>query len=75
MSNKQAVIVYNNINFKNKKRDQVIGYIDIIWSKTTAGIILCPKLLLLGLHQSIYNLTIPLRLKDRHGVSMSDDNI
>ncbi len=31
---------------------------------TTAAIILCPGLPLLGLHQSIYNLTIPLRLKD-----------
>jgi hypothetical protein len=31
---------------------------------TIAAIILCPKLLTLGLYQSIYNLTIPLRLKD-----------
>ena len=28
------------------------------------AIIFCPKLLLLGLHQFIYNLTILLRLKD-----------
>jgi hypothetical protein len=31
---------------------------------TIAAIILCPRLPLLGLRQSIYNLTIPLRLKD-----------
>ena len=30
----------------------------------TAAIILYPKLLLLGLYQSIYNPTIPLKLKD-----------
>ena len=30
----------------------------------TTAIILCPRLPLLGLCQSIYNLTIPLRLKD-----------
>ncbi len=33
-------------------------------SMTTAAIVLCPRLLLLGLYQSIYNLTILLRLKD-----------
>ena len=31
---------------------------------TTAAIILCPRLPLSGLYQSIYNLTIPFRLKD-----------
>jgi len=30
----------------------------------TIAIMLCPELPLLGLHQSIHNLTIPLRLKD-----------
>ena len=33
-------------------------------SITTAIIILCPKLPTLGLYQSIYNLTIPFKLKD-----------
>jgi hypothetical protein len=37
---------------------------DIIQSMTIAAIILYPKLPILGLYQSIYNLTIPLRLKD-----------
>ena len=31
---------------------------------TTAAIVLYPRLLLLGLYQSIYNLTILFRLKD-----------
>ena len=35
-----------------------------MWSMTTAAIVFCLRLLLLGLHQSIYNPIIPLRLKD-----------
>ena len=35
-----------------------------MWLMTTAAIILCPRLPLSGLCQSIHNLIIPLRLKD-----------
>ena len=48
------VIVYN----------KVIGHIATMQAIITAAIILYPKLLLLGLCQSIYNLIILLRLKD-----------
>jgi hypothetical protein len=37
---------------------------DTIRSITITAIILCPKLPTSGLYQFIYNLTIPLRLKD-----------
>jgi len=41
-----------------------MGHIATIQAITTVAIILCPKLLPLGLHQSIHNLTLLLRLKD-----------
>jgi hypothetical protein len=44
------VIIYNNINFKDRKRDKVMGYIDTIQSITIAAIILCPELLTSGLY-------------------------
>jgi len=44
------VIVYNNVNFKDRKRDKVIGYTDIMRLIITAAIVLCPKLLTLGLY-------------------------
>jgi len=62
--NKQVVIIYNNINFKDKKCDQVTGHTDTMRLMTTAAIILCPRLPLSGLRYFIYNPTIPLRLKD-----------
>ena len=60
----QIVIIYDNINFKDIKRDKLLGYISIIYSLTTTTVIYCPKLPLLGLRQLIYNPTIPLNIKD-----------
>lgn len=40
-SNDQAVIVCDNVNFKDKKRDQVTGHTDTMRSMTMAAITLC----------------------------------
>jgi len=38
------MIIYNNVNFKDKKHNELIGHTDTIQLITTAAIILCPKL-------------------------------
>ena len=58
------VVIYDNVNFKDIKRDELLGYTSVIRSLTTTAIIYYPKLPLLGLCQLIYNLTIPLNIKD-----------
>ena len=42
--------MYNNINFKDIKRDKLLSYISIIYLLITAAIIYCPKLPLSGLY-------------------------
>src|SRR6266700_3386589 len=58
------VVVYNNINFKNTKCDKLLGHIFIMRSLMIIVIIYCFKLPSLGLYWLIYNLTIPLNVKD-----------
>ena len=60
----QMVIIYNNINFKDIKRDKLLSHISIIHSLMIIIIIYYPKLPLLGLCWSIYNPIIPLNIKD-----------
>ena len=68
------VIVYDNINFKDIKRDELLSYIFVIHSLTTTVIIYCPKLPPLGLYQLIYNPTILLNIKDiYHSPSFGDE--
>jgi len=58
------VVIYNNINFKDIKRDELLGYMSVIRSLITAAIIYCPKLPLLGLCQLMHNPTILLNVED-----------
>jgi len=58
------VVVYDNINFKDTKRDKLLGHTSIIRLLTTAAIIFCPKLPLSGLRQSIHNPIKLLQLND-----------
>ena len=60
----QIVVIYNNINFKNIKHNKLLSHTSIIYSLMTAVIVYYPKLPSLGLCWSIYNLTIPLNIKD-----------
>jgi len=54
------VVVYNNINFKDIKRDKLLSYTSIIRLLITATIIFCLELPLSRLRQLIYNLIKPL---------------
>jgi hypothetical protein len=67
------VVIYNNINFKDIKRDKQLSHISVIHSLITAAIIYYPKLPLSGLYQSIYNPIIPLNVEDIY-CSPSFDN-
>ena len=60
----QIVVIYDNINFKNIKRDKLLSHISIIYSLMIVTIIYCLKLPLLGLCWLIYNLIIPLNVED-----------
>jgi hypothetical protein len=46
----QTVVVYDNINFKDTKRDEVVGHKSHMCSMTIATIILCPELPSSGLY-------------------------
>jgi hypothetical protein len=73
--NPQTVVVYDNINFKDTKRDEVVGHKSHMCSMTTAAIILCPELPSSGLHQVMHNPTVPLRVHDIFSApGISDDD-
>ena len=75
MFSEQAVIVYDNVNFKDKKCDEVVGHTTTIWAIIMAAIVLCPELPLLGLYQGMHNPIIPLRLKNiLNAPSISGEN-
>ncbi|TEY20092.1 hypothetical protein BOTCAL_1824g00010 [Botryotinia calthae] len=59
-----TMVVYNNFNFKKIIRDESLGYTEGIKNLTTAILILCPELPLLGFKQAMYNPTIPLDFRD-----------
>jgi len=58
------VVVYNNVNFKDIKRDKLLGYISIMRLLTTAAIIFYLELPLSRLRQLMHNLTKPLQLNN-----------
>jgi hypothetical protein len=58
------VVIYNNVNFKDIKRDKLLGYTSVIRSLTTATIIFYLELPLSRLRQLIYNLIKPLQLNN-----------
>ena len=60
----QMVVVYDNVNFKDTKRDELLGHTSVMRSLTTAAIVYCPELPPLGLLQSMHNPTIPLNVED-----------
>jgi len=70
--------VYDNINFKETKRDQVVGHKSTMIAMTTAVIVKCPELPAEGLTQDMHNPTIPLSLGDilfSPGVSGNDGGL
>jgi hypothetical protein len=70
--------VYDNINFKETKRDQVVGHKSAMIAMTTAAIVKCPELPAEGLTQDMHNPTIPLSLGDilfSPGVSGNDGGL
>ncbi|KAK0123584.1 hypothetical protein ONS96_000425 [Cadophora gregata f. sp. sojae] len=62
--NPQSIIVYDNINFQDNKRDEVLGHVKTQEAMTTAAIIICPEIPITGLTQSMHNPTVPLAWKD-----------
>jgi len=58
------VVIYNNVNFKDIKRDELLSYTSIIRLLTTAAIIFYPELPLPRLRQLMHNLTKPLQLNN-----------
>ena len=58
------MVVYNNVNFKDTKRDKLLGYTSVMRSLTTATIIFCLELPLSRLRQLIHNPTKPLQLNN-----------
>ncbi len=58
------MIVYDNVNFKNTIRDEVLGYIIIIRNLTTTIIIIYLKLPNSDLQQSIHDRTKDFNIRD-----------
>jgi hypothetical protein len=60
----QAVVVYDNINFKDTKRDEHVGHKATMQAMTTACIIHCPFLPETGLTQDMHNPNVQLDHED-----------
>lgn len=76
--NERAVIVYDNMNFKNTTRHEVVGHRSKMEAVTTAAIVLCPDLPPSGLLQSMHNPSIPLSTRDIFngpGIAGDDDGL
>jgi len=58
------VVIYNNVNFKDIKRDKLLSYTSVMRSLITTAIIFYLELPLSRLRQLIYNLIKPLQLND-----------
>lgn len=64
-SHPQAVIVYDNFNFKDTVSEQALGSSrPVMRNLTSALLIICPKIPTSGLQQSMLNTSQPLRLHD-----------
>jgi len=74
----QTVIVYDNINFKDTVRDEVVGHKSVMRSMTTAAIVICSELPSNGLRQDMHHPEIPLCIDDifsSTGVSGDDHGL
>ena len=58
------MVVYNNVNFKDIKRDKLLGHTSVIRLLTTAAIIFYPELPLSRLRQLMHNLIKLLQLNN-----------
>jgi len=72
------VVIYNNVNFKDIVRDEVLGYKVIMRNLATAAIIICPELLSSGLQQTMHDRTKNLNIYNiftAPAISDNDNNI
>jgi hypothetical protein len=70
------VVVYDNFNFKDTKRDELLGHSATMRAMTTAAVVICPELPTSGLTQSMHNPILPLNMHDIFGSpAISGDNI
>lgn len=70
--------MYDNFNFKDTRRDEIVGHTATMRAMTTAALIICPSLPSSGLLQSMHNPTIPLSLHDIYrspGISGDGTNL
>lgn len=51
----QAVIVYDNMNFKETVRDESLGHKAVMTAMTTAAVVICPEIPPEGLTQDMHN--------------------
>ena len=56
--NSQAVMIYDNINFKNMKQNEIVSHKSNICLMITAAIIFCSELSFSDLHQIMHNSTM-----------------
>jgi hypothetical protein len=56
--------VYDNVNFKDTVRDEVLGHTAVMRNLTTAAIVICPELPDSGLQQSMHDGTKDLDIRD-----------
>jgi len=70
------VVIYNNVNFKNTVRDEVLGHIIIMRNLTTAAIVIYLELPDSGLQQSMHDRTKDFNIRDIFNTSAisGDDN-
>ena len=69
------MVVYDNVNFKNTIRDEVLGHTTTIRNLTTATIVICPKLPDSSLQQSMHDGTKNLNIQDIFNTpAISDDD-
>lgn len=59
-----AVIVYDNMNFKENTRHEILGHSAGMRAVTTASIVMCPQLPASGLNQSMHHPENPLRIDE-----------
>ena len=58
------MVVYDNVNFKNTIRDEVLGYTVVIRNLTITVIVICLELPDSGLQQFMYDGTKDLNIRD-----------
>lgn len=58
------MIVYDNMNFKENTRHEILGHSAGMRAVTTASIVICPQLPASGLNQSMHHPENPLRIDE-----------